>query len=153
MSTHCRSLRSSDFGTSVVAALARPGCWMHLLSKMKAARLGTNKIARDLALTLSESVRPQSFEHPLGLANVVADELSTRHEPSHEFVKPAWYVFQTRKILLGERVFSKDFTSSSRATCRKVGWFQSRCKCDFGRVRRGVMYGGSDFGRVRCGVI
>jgi hypothetical protein len=53
-----------------------------LCFNMRAKGIGTNVVARELALTLGSSVhRPRVFSHTPGIANVLADDLSRRHQP------------------------------------------------------------------------
>ena len=61
-----------------------------LVAKLVARGVGTNLVARELALDLSESpFRPRVVSHIPGLVNVVADILSRNFAPGSSFKVPA----------------------------------------------------------------
>ena len=58
--------------------------------KLKTKGSGSGTIAREVALDIACSeYQPHIVEHIPGVDNVIADELSRRYQPGHEFVLPA----------------------------------------------------------------
>ena len=85
-------------------------CSDSVTAKMKASRVGANKIARELTLTLSDSaVRPQFREHLPGVANVVANVLRRRCALGRMFVMLVSFA----KVPEKNRCILEDFSQSS----------------------------------------
>ena len=100
----------SDRPITLLAVLAAMRAWKHrwlhqrvfvkvksdsisalvLMFKLKTSGYGAGIIAREVALDLAQSeYYPNVVQHVPGIDNVIADELSRKHQPGHTYVMPA----------------------------------------------------------------
>ena len=71
-----------------------------MVCRMRSSGAGPNKVARELALDLSEgSFRPGVFEHTPGICNVIPDALSRKFQPGTHFVLPEALWATTETVL------------------------------------------------------
>ena len=61
-----------------------------MVLSMKATGIGTNIVAREVALDIAQGIyRPSAAEHVRGASNIIADMLSRKSQPDAEYHLPA----------------------------------------------------------------
>jgi hypothetical protein len=100
--TACLAVRSDSMGA------------LYMLLKMKSKGHGPGLIARELALTLGDSVYiPRILAHSPGLANQTADALSRRFQPQTNFRMPACLsAAQQTHVPIRDRRYFKSLVST-----------------------------------------